>query len=51
MGLDEVISTVNAEDRLLIVDDVFDSGNTVNIAEGEYVIKRQSSSKRARKQL
>ena len=28
-GLDRLIETVNAEDKLLIVDDVFDTGNTI----------------------
>jgi hypothetical protein len=28
-GLDHVISAINAEDRLLIVDDVFDTGHTI----------------------
>jgi hypoxanthine phosphoribosyltransferase len=28
-GLEHVISVINAEDKLLIVDDVFDSGNTI----------------------
>ena len=28
-GLEEVIANVNADDRLLIVDDVFDSGGTI----------------------
>jgi hypothetical protein len=28
-GLDRLIATVNAEDKLLIVDDVFDTGNTI----------------------
>lgn len=31
-GLEYLISTINAEDKLLIVDDVFDSGNSVKAA-------------------